>query len=183
MPPTHRFQRLTNQPINMNKNVKSIAGRKPEAFVRADLENDLASYALVDGRWYSINGTEDRVAEVRWDVTPGSPLHKTLNDKWKSQAKQGLGRTKRVTGTTLTPKHQRGTIGAAIAKLVKRYGSYSSGLYILESACAQAHGAERVSFTIGLDRDLLACETPRYKVVHAEEDAILARLRKEGVIS
>jgi len=84
-----------------------------------------------------------------------------------------------------TKSPARGTIGAEIAKLVKRYGSYSSGLYILEEAAAQAHQAKRINFVIedkGGDVNVTAGETPGYKAVHQKEEACLARLRAEGVI-
>jgi hypothetical protein len=84
------------------------------------------------------------------------------------------------TKTAKTEKPKRGTIGYSIAKLVKRYGHYTTGLYILEQALAQSLGADssmrfKVTGALGTP-DLLMHELPRYKELAEEEGKILARV-------
>jgi hypothetical protein len=45
---------------------QSPKGKRPRRFIQADVGNGFANYALVDGQWYSVNGTADCVSEVRW---------------------------------------------------------------------------------------------------------------------
>lgn len=45
-------------------------GRKPEKFTQGKFEHGggFASYAKVDGQWLSINGSAQKIVDVRWDV-------------------------------------------------------------------------------------------------------------------
>lgn len=69
-------------------------------------------------------------------------------------------------------KHARGTIGYAIAQLVKKHGNSTNGIYILRGALARALGAE--DGVVKVD-DKLTFETDRYKKIEAEERRIMAK--------
>ena len=84
--------------------------------------------------------------------------------------------------TTRRKAAKRGTIGFMINQLVKRFGSYPTGIYILEQALLHATGMEGVYFRKDRDTQVLMHDTPGYKAAQASEEACLARLRAEGVI-
>lgn len=66
---------------------------------------------------------------------------------------------------TKTTKPKKGTVGFEIAKLVKRYGHYSLGHYILAAACAEATGKHFSLF-----------DAPKYKAVLETERQIFESL-------
>ena len=77
---------------------------------------------------------------------------------------------------------KRGTIGYMINKLAKRFGSYPTGIYILEQALLHATGMEGVYFRKGRETQVLMHDTPGYKAAEAAEATCIARLKAEGVI-
>lgn len=61
---------------------RPLIGRSPDHFIASDnLEGSNASYAKVGGKWYSVNGTCDRIDDIRWSVSVGSPLHMKLDQE------------------------------------------------------------------------------------------------------
>lgn len=76
-------------------------------------------------------------------------------------------------------KPKRGTIGAEIAKLVKRYGNYTIGIYILESALKEAT-VGRESGQIVTVGTKLPSETTRYKELQSEEQEIIKRIEERS---
>lgn len=52
---------------DMNKSRTEIEGTRPDRYLEADLGNGYASYALADGRWFSINGTREEIMDIRWE--------------------------------------------------------------------------------------------------------------------
>lgn len=77
-----------------------------------------------------------------------------------------------------TKKFKRGTIGAAIQKLVAKCESNPMQFYVLEQALIQACKAQgamvKISPGFG-EKDMLVSETPGYKAAQASLDAILAK--------
>lgn len=79
-------------------------------------------------------------------------------------------------------KPKRGTIGYEVEKLVKRYGGYTMGLTILELALEKACSTENHQWRMMIDGKHGLTESPRYKELFAEEQAIFARICTENKI-
>lgn len=89
------------------------------------------------------------------------------------------------TNTAAPKKFKRGTIGAAIQKLVAKCRANPMQFYILEQALVEACGVKGGTVCItdnstGYATDLLVSRTPGYKQARTELDAILARYAKVG---
>lgn len=95
------------------------------------------------------------------------------------QAQAGVSHAHIQTGRV---KPKRGTVGYAINKLVEKHGQGTIGLYILEQALIRATGVDRIGFRKDFDGDLLLHETPNYKTLRIEAEAIFAALEATGAI-
>ncbi len=84
--------------------------------------------------------------------------------------------------TNTMSKFKKGTVGYEIAKLVKRYGTYPMGIYIVREALLQSTQTDDVHFSKGMDSRLVMGDTPGYKKVQEEEEACIARLKAAGHI-
>lgn len=72
-------------------------------------------------------------------------------------------------------KFKPGTIGAAIQKLVKRYGGYRMGIYILETALAEAVTGNDDPHTVEIDGKRIT-QHDHYAAMCAEEEASIERI-------
>ena len=87
-----------------------------------------------------------------------------------------------MSNKTISNKPKRGTIGADIDRLVKKYGQSTTGIYKLQQALIECLDAG--STVLFQEKDcvgtatLLCHEMPRYKALQAEEAAILERVQQ-----
>ena len=80
---------------------------------------------------------------------------------------------------TETKKFKKGTAGHKIAQLVRKYGSYSMGIYILEEALRQAAKADSVQFNLSLENgggSVYMTKTPGYIDLRKKEHEIFNRV-------
>jgi hypothetical protein len=80
-------------------------------------------------------------------------------------------------------KFQKGTIGYAVEKLVKKYGNGTTGLTILDMAVRQAFQARALTYRIETgaysSEDMHLTETPTWKAACAAEQEIFNRHQNE----
>jgi len=78
--------------------------------------------------------------------------------------------------TTNETKFAKGTIGAAVAKLVKRYAHYPAGLTILEMALEQAANVSQIEYRAHDGSKVYLTKTEGYKSASLEEAKCFGRL-------